>query len=79
MQTRVFIDESLYLLGDELYEGNTKIDLGGTREGGNRFIRTLRTLATNPGQDFSLDELYRKSNPGKTREVDFMSEMKKNI
>lgn len=79
MQTRVFIDESLYLLGDELYEGNTKIDLGGTREGGNRFIRTLRTLATNPGQDFSLDELYRKSNPGKTREVDYMSEMKKNI
>ena len=80
MQTRIVIDENLYLLGDELYEGNTKIDLGGgTREGGNRFVRTLRILAANPGRDISLDELYRKCNPGKNIEVDYQHEVRRII
>lgn len=66
MQTRVYIDDDLYLDGTILYDGEREIKLGDPC-----FGRMLRFMVDNAEQDFSRNELYQGCFPGKKMTVDY--------
>ena len=66
MQQRDYIDSTLYLLGEELYEGEVSIKLTQPRYG-----RMLRFLFEHPDTVLSIRELYRNGIRESNVEVDY--------